>query len=232
MSEHLLRGIEHRFDEILHRSIGKNRDTIVRVATLLADTYRHGAQAYSFGTGHSHVLIEEMFYRAGVPNFIHPLWDAALMLHEGPERSGELEKVRGYYRRIFDQVTWHPGDVLWAISNSGRNWVIVELAQAAKAQGAKVIALTSLDHSRSIKPLSTDGPKLYELADYVLDNCGVLGDATVCLEGVETRVVPTSTFVGVTLIHLVMAEVVTILAGNGHPLPSILVSNNVDGGHD
>lgn len=232
MSEQLLRDIEDRFDEILHRSIERNHDTIGRVANLLADTYRHGNQAYSFGTGHSHVLIEEMFYRAGVPNFIHPLWDAALMLHEGPERSGELEKVRGYYRRVFDQVAWHPGDVLWAVSNSGRNWVIVELAQAAKARGVKVIALTSLDHSRSIKPLSTHGPKLYELADHVLDNCGVLGDAVVRLEGIEAAVVPTSTFVGVTLIHLVMAEMVTILAGTGHCIPSILVSNNVDRGHD
>ena len=40
------------------------------------------------------------------------------------------------------------------------------------------------------------GKKLYEVADYTLDNCGVMGDAIVDLPGKEQSAGPTSTMQG------------------------------------
>ena len=39
--------------------------TIVKTAEIFADTLINDRQIYLFGTGHSHMLSEELFYRAG-----------------------------------------------------------------------------------------------------------------------------------------------------------------------
>jgi uncharacterized phosphosugar-binding protein len=52
-----------------------------------------------------------------------------------------------------------------------------ELALEAKRRGVAVIALTSVEHSTSVPPVG-GLPRLLEIADYVLDSAGRLGDAS------------------------------------------------------
>jgi uncharacterized phosphosugar-binding protein len=67
-----------------------------------------------------------------------------------------------------------------------------------------VIALTSVPHPTAVPP--TPGlPRLLDIADYVLDNCGRRGHASLDVEGVAEPIVPTSTIVGATLIHAAWA---------------------------
>jgi uncharacterized phosphosugar-binding protein len=126
----------------------------------------------------------------------------------------------------------HPiarGDVLVVASNSGRNAVTAELAQAARAAGASVIAVTSLRHASAQEPRTQGMPRLHEVADVVIDNGGVVGDAAIDIEGFEARVAPTSTLVGAAILNAMTAEAVERLVARGTP-PEVYTSSNVDGG--
>jgi uncharacterized phosphosugar-binding protein len=90
-----------------------------------------------------------------------------------------------------------------------------------------VIALTCVAMAQGATTVHPEGKKLHEIADYVLDNQGVPGDAsTPVAEGVMAG--PTSTLIGTTLLNLLMLEVIAWLQAGGHPLP-ILRSQNLPG---
>ena len=110
------------------------------------------------------------------------------------------------------------------LSNSGRNALVVELAQEAKRHGVKIIALTSLTHSGAV-PATAGLPKLSEIADYILDNAGATGDASIAIDGLPEWVAPTSTVIGSALIQAVWAEVAERLVARGH-IPEIWGSAN------
>ncbi|MBQ9923953.1 MAG: SIS domain-containing protein, partial [Clostridia bacterium] len=85
-----------------------------------------------------------------------------------------------------------------SISNSGRNAVPVLLAKAARERGAYVIALTSMNHTTAVTSRNSLNLRLFETADLILDNGGVLGDASVSFAD-GAMVGPTSTAVGATV---------------------------------
>ncbi len=61
-------------------------------AKKVADVIQNGGVVHLFGCGHSHILTEEVYYRAGGLVPIHPILHEPLMLHEGALRSSELER--------------------------------------------------------------------------------------------------------------------------------------------
>ena len=211
----------------LDEAFAKNRESIAAVADLIVERHLGGRRVYAFGSGHSHLLVEEMYYRAGGLDLVTPIWDTALMLHEDARRSSELECTPGYFRNVLRDVGWQSGDVLWLISNSGRNFLAIELAQAARSAGVTVVAMLSVAHSRAVRSASPEAPKLFEMADYILDNGGVVGDAGLAVPGIELPMVPTSTVAGAALVHAVWAEAAARLARRGQA-PRVYVSFNVD----
>jgi uncharacterized phosphosugar-binding protein len=213
--------------EALERAWAANRGTVGRVADVIAASYLAGHRIYAFGSGHSHLLVEEMYYRAGGLTIVTPIWDPALMLHEDAPRSSQLEQTPGYSKTIVSRLGWQDGDVLWVISNSGRNPLIVEMALEARARGVTVVALTSLTHAQAVAAMSVTGQKLHEVADWVLDNGGAVGDAGFYLQGFERPLFPTSTVVGAALVNWVWVEVAGRLRDAGHS-PDVVTSFNVD----
>ena len=65
---------------------------IEAAARLAADALCAGGFLFTFGTGHSHMLAEELFYRAGGLARVCPIFDEDLMLHRAAARSSELER--------------------------------------------------------------------------------------------------------------------------------------------
>jgi uncharacterized phosphosugar-binding protein len=82
-----------------------------------------------------------------------------------------LERTLGFGTQIVAETPIEAGDVLIVHSFSGRNVAVVEVAQGALQRGAFVIALTSLEYSRAVQPRQPGMPRLYEVADLVLDDC-------------------------------------------------------------
>jgi uncharacterized phosphosugar-binding protein len=129
---------------------------------------------------------------------------------------------------VLERYVINDGDVMIIASNSGRNSVPVEMAIAAKARGLTVIALTSLQHSQSQASRHPSGRRLFEIADIVLDNCGVVGDAALEIEGIPGRIGATSTVIGAALLHALIYRVVQKMMAKGIE-PDITISANVDG---
>ena len=81
-------------------------------AELFAETLKNEKNIYLFGTGHSHMLAEEMFYRAGGLVNIRPILETSLMLHESASKSTEIERLSGYAEIIFEHYGVSAGDTM------------------------------------------------------------------------------------------------------------------------
>ncbi len=202
---------------------------IKKCAELFAETLKNGRNIFLFGTGHSHMLAEEMFYRAGGLVNIRPILETSLMLHESAAKSTEIERLPGYADIIFEHYGISAGDTIVIISNSGRNSVCVDMALLCREKGVSVAALTSVTHSMSGESRHKSGKRLCEVADIVLDNHGCYGDACIPVAEIGRNVSPTSTVVGAAILNAIEAECVDILVRQGIT-PEVYSSSNVDGG--
>jgi uncharacterized phosphosugar-binding protein len=180
---------------------------------------------YVFGTGHSHMLAEELHFRAGGPAFVVPVLAPALMLHEGALASTARERESGAAAEVLARYPIAQGDVLIVISNSGVNAAPLEAAAAGRAAGATVIALTSRAYATAAA--QPGRPVLAEMADIVLDNLLPPGDALAALPGTPLRAGPGSTVIGAALLNALFAEVAARLATSGPP--PIYLSANMPG---
>lgn len=187
---------------------------------------------YVAGSGHSHLLAEEVFYRAGGIAQAQAILDPDLMLHLGAERSTLLEREEGRAARVLADYPVGPGDIVVIASNSGRNAYPIEMAIAAKARGATTIALTSLHHARRTTSRHHSGKLLFEVTDLVLDNGGEYGDASLPIPGRDVRMGPTSTLVGVFILNTLLAEAVDALADRGVEIDVYQSANMQGAEHD
>jgi uncharacterized phosphosugar-binding protein len=209
---------------LLDQALERNDAMIDEVASAITAAVLDGKRIYAFGAGHSLSLVNEMYRRAGGVKFVRPIWNEELLSRADEELAGKLENEVGYYRKLTEGLDWGPGDLCWVLSNSGRNALVVELALEAKKHGVKIIALTSRTHSAAVS--ATPGfPKLPEIADYIFDNEGAYGDASITIPGLAEQVAPTSTIIGAALIQATYAEVAERLAAAGQP-PEIWGSAN------
>lgn len=223
------RYLEH-ISSLLDRLHATQFEPIQRAATLAATAIARGRPLHLFGTGHSHMMAEEAYYRAGGLVPVRPLLFDALMLHIDAPLSTTLERLPGLARSLLDHHPMGDGDVLIVASNSGANAVTVEMAQLATRAGVDLIAITSLAHARSASGREPEtGPRLHDYASVVIDNGGAVGDAAITVEGVPDRVGPTSTVVGAAIINAIVCGTVDALVAMGAH-PEIFSSSNVVGG--
>lgn len=215
---------------ILERAFCDQAEKINQAAMIMADVVSSGNLIYVFGAGHAGIITEEMFYRAGGFVPVNPIFAPGLLTSTYPVTlETSLERLSGYAALIYEAYPITPNDLLIIHSNSGRNTVAIELAEIAHSRGVKVIALTSIAHSQAFPSRHPKGLKLMDVADLVIDNCGIVGDAAVELPGLSYRVGATSTVVGAALMNAIIVEAARILLERGQQ-PPIFCSANVDGG--
>lgn len=217
--------------KIIEKIATEGAKNIELAAQIFSDALMNERKIFLFGTGHSHMLAEELFYRAGGLVKIQPILDPPLMLHISASDSTLAERVEGAAEKLFKEYAIKENDVIVIISNSGRNGVIVDMALLCKENGVKVVALTNLEHTYAGASRHKSGKRLCEIADLVLDNFGCVGDACVEVDGVAGKICPTSTVSGALILNAVVAEAVELCAKNGFE-PEHFASSNVDGGDE
>ncbi|PLR91914.1 SIS domain-containing protein [Bacillus sp. T33-2] len=200
-------------------------------AEKVADTIRNGGIVQLFGCGHSHILTEEVFYRAGGLVPIKPIFVEPLMLHEGALTSSHLERQNDYADRFLKEQDIRQEDLVFVLSTSGRNPVPVDVANAAREKGAYVVGITSLEYSQSQPSRHKSGKHLYNSVNLVINNYSAKGDAALSYDKVDVPFGPTSTVVGAVILNAIFAEAIKQLADNGDE-PPILLSGNIDGADD
>lgn len=197
-------------------------EPMARAEDAIVETARRDGLVYVFGTGHSHMLAEEVHFRAGGLALTVPILATATMLHGGAVMGTAYERMEGIVGPIMDRYPIGPDDVLFVISNSGINAVPLEAARIGKQRGATVIAITSVEYSTA----SAKGrERLADIADIVLDNGAPPGDAVISVPNSELKVGPVSTAIGVTIIDAIMASVAARLSGEGGDAPIYLSAN-------
>jgi uncharacterized phosphosugar-binding protein len=102
------------------------------------------------------------------------------------------------------------------------------MAQLFQLNKIKVVALITRDHAQTCRSKRSDGKKLSDFADLILDSGAPAGDAMITVEGLNTPVAPGSTVGGVMIINCIKAELARILTEEGHP-PKVLTASSIIG---
>jgi uncharacterized phosphosugar-binding protein len=222
-SQAYMDAVRERLDAIATNQLG----AIDQAAAAIVEAVEAGGMVYLFGTGHSHMLAEEGHHRAGGLAAVCPILYSSLMLHEGSMLGGKMERLSGLGPAVLSSYQPTSKDVLVIFSNSGVNAVPVETALAAKEIGMQVIAVVARAYANQL-PAGPSGQKLTDIADIVLDNHGVAGDALVDLVGGGLRVGPFSTIAGAFIWNAVLTEVAWRMSAQGMT-PPVYVSGNMPG---
>jgi len=214
--------------------VGLQKDKIIQAAEWCAGSILQNRLTHLFGSGHSRIMIEEMWPRYGSFPGFNPIVELSLSFHNlvvganGQRQAMFLENVSGLAERILRNFDLKKTDTALVVSSSGCNVVPVEIAREFQKHQIRVIAIVSMDHLQQSTSKMPDGSKLTNHADLVLDTGAPAGDAMVKIEGLETPVAPGSTVGGALLINCLKAEIANILVKNGKK-PKVLTGAAVVG---
>lgn len=210
-------------------AIEQQQAQILKAADWFAETILSGRMVHLFGSGHSRILVEEMWPRYGSFPGFNPIVELSLSFHNlvvgpnGQRQAMFLENVSGLAERILRNFDLSDKDSALVISSSGCNIVPIEMAQEFRKHRVKVVALISRKHSEASKSKYPTGEKLQDFSDLVLDTGAPAGDAMVRIPGLDTPVSPGSTVGGCLLVNAIKAEVASRLTKAGQP-PRVLTA--------
>ncbi len=134
-------------EEILHKIRKTQSESITTIAQKLSDILLDGGIVYTFGAGHSHMLSEEIAGRAGGLMQMKAILEPELMEIQGRGKSTQVERTPGYAKIIFEANAIR--EKMRLLYFNSVESVPVEMAEEQK-NGVLVIALTNLEHSKSV----------------------------------------------------------------------------------
>ena len=210
-------------------AVEKQSPAIHQAADWFAESILKERMVHLFGSGHSRILVEEMWPRYGSFPGFNPIVELSLSFHNlvvganGQRQAMFLENVSGLAERILRNYDLSTDDSALVASSSGCNLVPIEMGMLFKERGVRVVAIVSLKHSEASKSRRPDGRKLQDFADIVIDTGAPAGDAMVKLENLETPVSPGSTIGGCLIVNSIKAEVAQRLVTAGKP-PKVLTA--------
>ncbi|MEY4628753.1 MAG: hypothetical protein RLZZ595_1079 [Bacteroidota bacterium] len=210
---------------------------IETAAQWFSKTILAGRMVHVFGSGHSRIMVEEMWPRYGSFPGFNPIVELSLTFHNlvvganGQRQAMFLENVTGFAERILRNFTLQEEDTALIISSGGTNIVPIEMAALFQEKKIKVVSILTKAHSASSKSKRADGKKLGDFSDLVIDTGAPVGDAMIQIPNLPTPVAPGSTLGGVLIINAIKARVAAILTEAGHP-PTVLSAANVVGAEE
>jgi len=215
-------------------TVEAQQQNIVKAAGWFAESILAGRVVHVFGSGHSRIMVEEMWPRYGSFPGFNPIVELSLTYHNnvvganGQRQAMFLENVSGLAERILRNFSIDKKDTALVVSSSGCNIVPIEMAELFQQKGIKVVALVTKAHSEKSKSKRSDGKKLTDFADLVLDSGAPVGDSMITIENLETPVSPGSTVGGIMIINSIKAEVARLLTEAGQP-PKVLTASVIAG---
>jgi uncharacterized phosphosugar-binding protein len=216
------------------QKIKAQQQQIEQTAKWFAETILAGRMVHLFGSGHSRIMVEEMWPRYGSFPGFNPIVELSLTYHNnvvganGQRQAMFLENVPGLAERILRNFSLSEKDCALVVSSSGCNIVPVEMAELFQQKKVKTVALITKEHSAKSKSKRADGKKLSDFADMILDSGAPAGDSMIYIDGLETPVSPGSTVGGIMLVNCIKAETARLLTEAGQP-PKVLTASAIVG---
>src|SRR4026208_840862 len=171
--------------------VQNQQQSIEQAADWFADTILSGRMVHLFGSGHSRILVEEMWPRYGSFPGFNPIVELSLSFHNlvvganGQRQAMFLENVPGLSERILRNFDLSEQDCALIISSSGTNIVPLEMAELFQQNKIKVVALITKLHSEQSVSKRSDGKKLSDFANLILDSGAPVGDSMIYIDGLE-----------------------------------------------
>ncbi len=220
--------------ESIVEKVRSQQDQIQKTAKWFAETILAGRVVHVFGSGHSRIMVEEMWPRYGSFPGFNPIVELSLTYHNnviganGQRQAMYLENVQGLAERILRNFGLSDKDCALIISSSGTNIVPVEMAELFQKKKIKTVTLITKEHSEKSTSKRSDGKKLSDFSDIVLDSGAPVGDSMIYIDGLETPVSPGSTIGGILIVNSIKAEVASLLTEAGQP-PKVLTAASIIG---
>ncbi|HEY8782497.1 MAG TPA: SIS domain-containing protein [Mucilaginibacter sp.] len=218
----------------LIEAVSKQEEKMLEAANIFATTILAGRMVHTFGSGHSRIMVEEMWPRYGSFPGFNPIVELSLTFHNlvvganGQRQAMFLENVPGFAQQILRNFDLSEEDSALIISSSGCNVVPIEIAELFQKAGIKTVGIISKKHADASTSKRKDGRKLQDFCDIILDSGAPVGDAMITIEGLEMPVSPGSTVGSCMIINCIKAELANLLTKAGHP-PKALAAGAVVG---
>lgn len=217
-------------ESLLEGIVNTQQEALEAAAAMLRDTLLDDGLIYLFGCGHSHIMAEEGFYRAGGLGAVYPMLQSDIMLHEGAVKSSSLERKADLAGEIILRYPMTKRDTLIVFSNSGVNGLPVEMARLATEMGVKTIGVCSgvYREDASRHPM---GLHLCDAVNLSIDTGAPHGDASYPVGDKGAAMGPVSTIACCFILNSLLARAAEMAIAEGGD-PAIYVSGNIAGGRE
>jgi len=214
----------------LDELVAREAPNLAQASAWMAEAIEAGGLIRIFGTGHSRLLAEEIFFRAGGLAPTDAILEDSVSGYHDVSKSELTERIEGYGQLIVEHRRLAAQDVLIIVSQSGRNAVPIDVANAARARGVRTIGITSIAHASAQPSRHSSGRHLHEVVDLAIDNGAPAGDCAVTLAN-GVPVGPLSGVLGAAIVQTLVIGAADRLLADGVD-PPVFRSGNVDGGRE
>lgn len=220
----------HQLDRI-RDGILAQRETLEAVANIFADVLAGGGLVHIYANGHSRIAVEELCVRMGALTGFRAILSQALANFtdvigpDGLRLNQAIEKIEGLGAKLLDECDFGRDEPLIVVSATGQTQAAVDIALEFQRRypDNPLIAIVSLEQSRSSPPKHSSGMTLYHIIrnakqGFLLDNCMPVGDVSVHVEGATGNyaICPLSSIGALSIIHSLNELTVRAMDARGH----------------
>ena len=143
--------------------VNAQQQQIKQAAEWFVQTILAGRMVHVFGSGHSRIMVEEMWPRYGSFPGFNPIVELSLTFHNlvvganGQRQAMFLENVSGLADRILRNYGLNDTDTALIISSSGCNIVPIEMAELFQQRKIRVVSIITKEHSEKSTSKRSDG---------------------------------------------------------------------------
>lgn len=202
-----------QFNEMAERIEAEMSEAMEAAVDLMVKAVEEDRLIYLFGGGgHTCLVMQELFWRAGglanlcpmIDFAIHPVTPAYMYLAH--------ERMHGVGNALVDYYGIGEDDVVLVFHSYGFNAPTIDCALRAKEVGAQVVGISSSDWHKTIPadfPIRhKSGKNLFDVADICIDDYVPFGDTVIDVEGFDRPISGISSIIDFYIAHRLEMECV------------------------
>lgn len=223
-----------QFNEMAERIEAEMSEAMEAAVDLMVKAVEEDRLIYLFGGGgHTCLVMQELFWRAGglanlcpmIDFAIHPVTPAYMYLAH--------ERMHGVGNALVDYYGIGEDDVVLVFHSYGFNAPTIDCALRAKEVGAQVVGISSSDWHKTIPadfPIRhKSGKNLFDVADICIDDYVPFGDTVIDVEGFDRPITGISSIIDFYVAHRLEMECVKKCVAQGIEPPVWCSANIPDG---